>query len=66
MRLKDSYHPCAATTILFWSMAFVFTGDAVEVSTVLGGAVILAGLVLFRFGGGARTLKKHPEQLKRS
>lgn len=25
MRFKNSYHPYAATTILFWSMAFVFT-----------------------------------------
>ncbi|NLI21627.1 MAG: DMT family transporter [Clostridiales bacterium] len=29
MRLKDSYHPYAAVTILFWALAFVFTRLAI-------------------------------------
>jgi len=34
MRFKDSFHPYAAITILFWSMAFVFTRLALQYFTV--------------------------------
>ena len=49
MQLKNSYHPYAAITILFWSMAFVFTRLALGYFTVYSLGVlryIIASAVL--------------------
>ena len=40
MQLKDSYHPYAATTILCWSMAFVFTRLGLQFFTVFSLGVL--------------------------
>lgn len=40
MNFKNSYHPYAAITILFWSMAFVFTRLALQYFTVFSLGVL--------------------------
>ncbi|MDD3214536.1 MAG: DMT family transporter [Eubacteriales bacterium] len=48
--------PFLSTLLGLW-----LAGEAVEISTVLGGILILAGLMLFRFGSGLRMPKKRSE-----
>jgi drug/metabolite transporter (DMT)-like permease len=51
VRLKDSYHPYAITTIVFWAMAFVFTRLALPYFTVYSLGVLrylaASGALLF-------------------
>ncbi len=49
------------TPFLTSLMGYVFLGERLDTPTAVGGAVILAGVLLFNFGGSVRINRKRPE-----